>query len=513
MVVWRWLGLAVVVLVTFILVRIAVLNVFYTTGDMRDPGWLASVTWHNGWRLHGPAAFPGPYFSEHLTPILWLTNAISFVVSLAKFGYYAVLIAAIHALYAAGVWRAWQLTEDRSTPTRVIVAILVALAAAFGGIPVVALGLPHPELAIPALALWFVIAMARRTYIAAACWLAACLSIREDAGLHVFALLTLWATVLAWRQRSLAGDIRWLASFAVVAFGYSAAAFLARRVFFPSGDILSRSYLGKPPFQHLTPQFISERLHYDLVDREYVLLTFIWAAISRNPLLPLGYIATLPWLALSIVAVHFTPGTLNYDYGFPFWLSLAWPLVALYLWRDRSGLRGRRWPYALVLLASLVSWQEYRFVAFPLERSFFGDSPFVYNDTLRERGRVQTFVDYFLDNRPLFGRTALDEAVFGHMIDHADRTSWLELWPRDQPPDTVIYFIHAYEWQFDVLPLLRSGDFRCVHAVAGTRIQVATQDPLSYRLPVPTPFTLIASAPETQCGLPVKLDGSREIRP
>lgn len=100
---WWWLGLLVVVGVSFGLVRIAVLNVFFTTGDMRDPGWLASITWHNGWRLRGPPAFPWPYFHEHVAPVLWLSNAVSYVVPLAKFDYYAACIAAIHALYAAGV--------------------------------------------------------------------------------------------------------------------------------------------------------------------------------------------------------------------------------------------------------------------------------------------------------------------------------------------------------------------------------------------------------------------------
>ncbi len=103
----RWLGLVTVALITFILVRIAVLNIFYTTGDMHDPGWIASVTWHNTWHLHGPPAFHAPYFSEHLAPMLWLTNAVSYVLPLAKFDYYAALIGAIHALYAAGIYRAW----------------------------------------------------------------------------------------------------------------------------------------------------------------------------------------------------------------------------------------------------------------------------------------------------------------------------------------------------------------------------------------------------------------------
>ena len=51
-------------------------------GRYARPAWLAAVTWHNGWRLRGPPANPFPYFHEHVTPILWLSNAVSYVVPL-----------------------------------------------------------------------------------------------------------------------------------------------------------------------------------------------------------------------------------------------------------------------------------------------------------------------------------------------------------------------------------------------------------------------------------------------
>ena len=90
--------------ISFVLVRIAVLNIFYSIGDMQDPGWIASVTWRNRWRLPGPDAYPGSYFFEHLALILWFTNALSFIVPMSKFDYYAVCIAIAHAIYAAGIF-------------------------------------------------------------------------------------------------------------------------------------------------------------------------------------------------------------------------------------------------------------------------------------------------------------------------------------------------------------------------------------------------------------------------
>jgi hypothetical protein len=499
----RWLGLTVVVAITFVLVRIAVLNVFYTTGDLHDPGWLATITWRNNWHLYGPPAFPGPYFSEHVSPILWVTNAISFIVPLAKFDYYAACIATIYALYAAGVYRAWQLCDARVTAAGTLVAILVALAATFGGIGVVALGLPHPEMAIPALALWFTIAVVERAYLWAGFWLAACLLVREDAGLHVFALLVLWAGVQVWRQRAVSKDIRWVIGFALAALGYSVLALLAKRLDFPASDNLTRAYLGSPAWHHVTVPFVLDRLRFYFLMRGYVtlplLLTCIWAAITRNPLLPLGYIAALPWLVFSLLAVHATPGTLAYYYAFPFWLALAWPLIAMRLWADSSGRLTWRCPYALVLLTSVVAWRGDRLVIYPLDRNSFGDAPFVYNDTLRDRAAYQAFADYFVAHRPLFGTTALDEAVFGLLIDQVDRKSWLEDWRSNEAPETLIYFNRAFDWRPRVLPLLQTGVYHCVYAVPGTRIRIATRNPLSDDLPVPMPIMLINSLRDTQC--------------
>jgi len=512
----RWIGLAAVAALTFALTRIAVLNVFYTSGDMHDPGWFASVIWHNDWRLHGPPAFPGPFFSEHLVPLMWLANGLSFVPPLPKFDFYAACVAAIHALYAAGVYRAWLLSDHRVTAARASVAVLVGLAAAFSGVGIAALVLPHTEMAIPAFGLWFVIAMAERTYARAACWFAACLMVREDAGLHLFMLLTLWAGVMGIRQRRLEPDIRWLLGFAFVALGYSAAAFLAKRLYFPAGDILFRSYLGDPPLRHVTMAFVRDRLRFYLLERSYLTLPFaltmFWAVLARVPLLAVGAVATLPWVSLSLIAVHPTPGTISYYYGFPFWLSLAWPLVALRVWRDSGGpASGRpvraagvhggwasgRWPYGLLLVASLVGWQG-RLVVWPLKTDALGQSIFAHGETLRDRGRYQRFVDYFLARRSLFGVTAFDQAVFGLLMDHAGRETWLETW-RGKPPDTLIYYFGSFEFPSRVVPLLRSGVYDCVYALPGTRLRMATKFPLDPRAVEGTPFVVETSAPGVRC--------------
>ena len=70
---------------------------------------------------------------------------------MARIRDYAVCIAVIHALYAAGIYRAWQLTESRVTPFRAGLAILVvcSIAGLVGYVLSTRLfGLPEPMIVI-----------------------------------------------------------------------------------------------------------------------------------------------------------------------------------------------------------------------------------------------------------------------------------------------------------------------------------------------------------------------------
>ena len=196
-------------------------------------------------------------------------------------------------------------------------------------------------------------------------------------------------------------------------------------------------------------------------------VTAIWGAIARNPLLPLGYFGTLPWLALNMFAVHPAPGTLSFYYGFPFWLALAWPLIALAVWRRSDGSTGSRWPYALVLLVSLVGWQRDRVVIYPLWHDARGASPFFWNETLANRARYQQFVDYFLAHSASLGAIMLDQAVGGLLTDHVDRRTWTESFRSGSAPDAMIYFPFAFEWRTEIQPRLRSGGYPCVYELPG----------------------------------------------
>jgi hypothetical protein len=403
-------------------------------------------------------------------------------------------------LYAAGFCRAWLLAGGRVTMVATSIAIIAALAAAFGAIPVYATRLPHPEMAIPAFALWFFIAVSQQAWRAAAVWLALCLLVREDAGLHIFAVLALWIGVLIAREGWGAPRIEFLAVCALLTLTYAAVAFLVKHIWFPGSDALFRVYLGTPLLGHITAPFLLDRLRLYLTERTFVwlpmLITILWAWIRRDPLLSIGLIATLPWLVFSFLAVHSSPGGVAYYYGFPFWLSLAWPLVALSM-REATDRRMRAlWPMSLLLVVSLAGWDHGRFVVYPLQRDYLGETPFAWNEFTRDGARSQDFADWFVAHRGMLGGVMLDQAVGGLLIAEVNRAVWSETW-NGRLPDAMIYFRYAYEWPSKIQPRLRTGAYVCVYSVPGTRIEVAMQRPVGDH--VAGTLVPIINAPGVEC--------------
>jgi hypothetical protein len=476
-------------LIAFILVRTSVLNVFYSAGDMIDPGWFSTLAWHSTWRLAGPPAFSGSFFADHMSPIFWLTSAVSYVLPLPKIEFFAAVLGATYALFAAGVCRAWQMGDERAGLAQGLAAVAIALAATFSAVGMQALRLPHHEMMIPAFGLWFFIAMAERSYRWAAVWFVLCLMVREDAGFHLAGILVLWGLAVTFYRQAYS-EARPIWYFAIAALGYAALAFLFMHTAF-APNVFSRVYSGDPPWHHLTAQFLSERFWFYLTERSYatlpLLVTLVWAAFSRNPLLPLGYIACLPWMAMHFLAFGYTSGTLSYYYSFPLWLGLAWPLVALHLWPRENTRRAVRWPYLLVLLPSLVGWKFDNVIVYPLAKHYFPEHPFAVTAELLNREAYDNFSRYFIANKSKLGDAAMDMAVFGLLIDDSNRKNWITEQKEDHPPEVIMYFDGGFEWP-RIVPILRRGLYTQFYQVPGTKIRVAAQRPLEGALPQPMPF-------------------------
>lgn len=494
-----WAGLLITALMALNLVYTATLNAFYGSGDMTDGAWLATVAWHNNIQLNGPPAFWESFFKEHVSPIFWLTNIISYILPLSKFDFFAVVLGATYALFATGIFRLWQLgiKSERPSIAATFVMIVVALAASFSGVGMQALRLPHHEMMFPAFAVWFLISLIEKKYNWASLCFCLALMVREDMGFHLFGVLFLTLMVFKFTRITFPqGKLVW--RYALAAFVYAVLMMLFKNFVFSEvgGGVFQRSYIGSPPWHHITADLLQQRWDFYVASRGYIYLPFaltcIWAAIIRNPLLPVGYLAFVPWLLLSFFATNDTTATLSYYYGFPFWLSLAWPLVAIHLWPTASKFKLGQKPYILVLLASLIVFDAGHWTVYPFTKCSYVGFPFQPSDGLINRDMTEKFVDYFIKNEKTFEQNGLgmDMAVQALVVDHSSRDSWLQdLQDKNVQPSILIYYQGGYQGGTHVLPLLKSGLYNYFYEVPGTPVRLASQHELSQQLPAPLPFS------------------------
>lgn len=482
---------------TNILIALATLNVFYGSGDFTDGGWLATVAWHKDWQLMGPPAFNQSFFNEHVSPIFWLTNIASWILPFSKFDFCALWFGACYGIFAAGVYYAWRMNDDKdaSWSYAIPVAIAVALAAAFSGVGMQGVRLPHHEMAIPGLVLWFFIRLGEKNYRAAGWWLAISLAVREDVGFHIFGLVFL-LQMAAKIFRLNIPQSKWLWRFALAGFVYSSCVMLLKAGLSINDSVFIRSYVGTPPWQHVTAELMAKRWHTYVTERTYIyvpfFVTLVWAAVVRNPLLPIGYLAFVPWIVISFFGTNECTSVLAYYYGFPYWISLAWPLVAMKFAPAMPALK--RWPYALVLLSSLMFWDDGQIEVYPLTANAFLESPFLPSWNLQHRKSQQEFVDYFVKNQKLFeaGTMGIDMAMQALLIDYVDRHTWMaELDDQNIHPDIIIYYENGLEWISRVSPMVSTAEYKYFYKVPGTRIRLAAKNDLETALPPPRPFVSV----------------------
>ncbi|MFZ4604168.1 MAG: hypothetical protein ACOYM8_17120, partial [Caulobacterales bacterium] len=207
----------------------------------------------------------------------------------------------------------------------------VALGLTFSGPELRTVGYPHYETLIPVfsiLALACILSGRTRWAIVAA--LAAC-AVREDGGLHLACLCIGYLMTATATLRRLPEDWRRWVLLLAVALGGAAVLFGIQKVLFPGASTLAISYLGDPPFAHLTPALLKERATLYLEHRLDLVLPLAapigLAIASRDLRWCAGLVAIGPWVAVNLVAKSPAAGQLELYYGFPLIAGFAWPFV------------------------------------------------------------------------------------------------------------------------------------------------------------------------------------------
>jgi hypothetical protein len=361
-------------------------------------------------------------------------------------------------------------------PLAIAAAALLALAFAFGGLALAIARYPHLEMLTAGSVLLFITALLARRMAIASLAFAVCLATREDAGFHLFALLSVFLALDLWRGVRRPISTATLV-FAVVAFLYSAAAIAAQSVLFPAhGSSFARVYLGHPAFADVTPQTLFIRVVSYVVYRTYVVLPAVialgWAVLARNPYILAGYVAVIPWTLLHLVAAAPLAHTLSSYYAFPFVIASFWPLA--------GALVGPRPAFAQHVMAGFALMIAGSFTALSSQHNPSGMSlpaAFLSPPARSERQSVDHVVVALVKAKPTLGRVLVDGSVLALAPNDF---LWKEtvLGAPADTPDTVAYFIHGYE-AADARALAARARLDKVYTVPGTPIIVASNRSLT----------------------------------
>ncbi|MGE5271338.1 MAG: hypothetical protein ACM3JG_16880 [Thiohalocapsa sp.] len=456
-----------------------ILHVFYIRGSsFLDAGWTAYLIHDADLHLHNPPFIGGSFFTNHISPLYLLTSAIGHLLPLTRIEFYAAFVGIAHALPALAVF--WLLASGYGMTGLARGAAAAALGAlfSFDGLALAIAKFPHFTMFLVGTAMMFLAALVLRRFRVALVFFLLCLITREDAGFHLFALLSL-ALILEWWRGSPVAALKPMAIFATAALLYSIATVGFQLIHPSEQSLLVPEYLGQPLFAGFSAAAMAANLAGWAAYRQYVVVPALgavgWAILRRNPQIVLGYAAFVPWALMQLGAVKPLIAALASYYAFPFMLAGFWPLIGLYMQRRHDGTaRGAVEPVVGFAVLTALS---------------FVPSPLQHNPT-----HMRLPADFFAP--PSFARqTATDQALIRlagakelgtEVVDQSVLALVPELYPppnvlgsqQQAAPDSIIYFADGFE-SAQARAVAAAAGLDRSYRIAGTAIRVASRHILS----------------------------------
>jgi hypothetical protein len=453
-----------------------ILNTFYDVGSsFYDAGWSAYLIHDADLQLHNPPCVDEgiSWLNFHISPLFWVTSAIGHLIPLTRIQFYAAFVGISHALPAIAIF--WLLVSGyRMTGAgQRIIAALLGLFFAFNGLAMAIARFPHFVMFMVGAGMIFIVALILKRFGIAVIFFILCLSTREDAGFHLFALLSL-LSVWGWREGKPWREQKPAVIFGILGLLYSTAATALQHTFSGDHSLLVSEYLGHPMFGGATLLSIGTRFLGWMQYRGYVVLPAVcalaWAIARRNPLIVLGYAAFIPWGILHLVAARDMLGTLPSYYAFPYMFASSWPLVGLLLQRRQSAEDRPSWEaiygFALLTAASLVSSHyQHNPTRIDLPADFFS-WPSPSGEAATERALRG------LAGASQLGVTFVDQSILALGPDLYCARAALSEGPHGNP-DSIVYFAKGFEHALAEEVAVAAGLER-VYEASGTQIRVAT---------------------------------------
>lgn len=472
---WFWAGLALAFAIPYQLHSNFILNQFYVHGALAyDTGLLASLIWRNDWSL-SYAVGEGyvPFFRAHISPFLLAASGLSHVLPMNMVQYFASFMGVMYAMHAVIAF----VILTKLFALRIIWATPMALGFAFNGIVMDSVWLTHYEFFTPLCIIVFLVFLAMQRYGLATGAFILALSVREDSGFHIAAILGL---VVIWRFLTHA-TIRsqwheWC--FLGGALTWSITAFAIKKIYFPGLDLEISEYFGEPLYSHVTWDIIAQRLAYVWHEKTILwlpfLITILWWLRNRTQhFLLLGFLANIPWFLIGLLAVIGEKYARIYGYYlFPFTVSLLWPLLATLLQYGRDMpapvKRSALILQALLIAATLVGYDGTRWRFFPL------NSDFITQTNPTQEQAVETFRIKLENHRQELGNIRIDDGMLSLFPKKLPYLPHYLLTPSRLPTDSIVFFEKSLRAEM-IDEEVALNHLPYFYKVAGTNIRVRTK--------------------------------------
>ena len=472
---------AAVFVIPFAAYGINILHSFYDIGSsFYDAGWTAYLIHDGDLQLHNPPCVGQglSWFHFHTSPLFLVTSALGRLLPLTRIEFYAAFIGVSHALPAVAVF--WLLVSGyrMTRPVAYVAAVLLAFFFSFNGLALAIARFPHFAMFMVGTGMMFLVALVLRRVGVALFFFILCLSTREDAGLHLFAMLSLLSVLERARGTPWLEQTPTLA-FAAAALLYSVAAVAIQQAFSSDYSLLTSEYLGRPIFAGVSASSMAARLLGWVVYRTYVvfpaLCALTWAIVRRNPYVVLGYASFLPWGVLHLVAAREMVGLLPSYYAFPYMFAAFWPLIGIFVQRQH-GDEGRSilepvCGFAFLIAASFTTSQY-------LHNPTHIDLPagFLSPPSLSRQAATDQAVEGLAASKEL-GRILIDQSVFALSPELYRTEDVLSSEEPHEEPDSIVYFAGGFE---NVLAREKAAQAGLTHiyGVRRTQLRIATNRPI-----------------------------------
>ena len=480
-----------------------VIYYFYTgRATLLDAGWFSYLSTHSlSWSITNPpvlysAKSGGSFLTTHISPFFHLLSLLydkllSFIPADI---YFALFIGISYGVISLAIFIAGVRLLPKVNLIYISILTLISILTSLNGASLALIGFPHIEIAIPSFILLFIslyFSGYKKLSIVSLLFL---LLIREDAGLHLTALLLMIILIQLLYLRSLKRLDYTLIGVAIFSLIYSLTVIFIQKHYFPGDNALARIYLGNPPFAHLSADFIKHRLNFIINNREYLYLpalaTLMISLISRNLFLLASLLATIPWMALSLIAVTNMPGTLSNYYTFPLIIMLSWPIPAFLIYKvyiDRT--KDSR----VSILASVVLITLLSIALFPNNRGNADNSPWrgFHFTKLQRVTKTQKLLYTIRENKKHLGNILFGEGLSAFVVDTLQKEEYGYLnhffKPQIESADSLIYYLHsqAQKPAFEIMKkIIKQRGMKYIYLVEGTDIVIASQFELSDILPI-----------------------------